>query len=392
LLSSGDRSREYALGREIRSAYFLGKAGWTAQHRAGGSFIFKHRVYKLVANLIWDWHWLAADYDFNGIGDLVWVPHYFGGLGMARPTIYDSTDFRLEDGLFASLGQLGQCRMYAVYGFRKMRSHEKDHVLYFEDAGYDLDRRARIDDHERHYWGKLLDIYCQMNSSELNAMATCRTAGAALLSVRAQLVRWRRHVRIALTALVEGRSQGSEIAEHFERAQGCASEFLEKQRIWDGIGPVIARAQSLAAGITDLRDRVPAVADVELYGHAAAKLQDLRAFNDIVGAVHFLVMQVAALARAERAETEGIETKLRIIAADIPELPSNLCDASGWITDSLSPNAARNVAERCRDLAEAVLDAISESTGVAIPRKKDFHMSLVGDHYPLPRESFKPGF
>lgn len=397
-MNSGDLSREYALGREIRSAYYLGKAGWTLQQRSRQKFVYSRSLYKLLANLIWDWHRLSANevndfrpYPFHGIGDLVWVPHLFGGLGMAQPTLYDasSNEFRLQDGLFASLAQLGQCKMYRLYGFNDMKPDAQGRMrLYFADAGYSLDRKARVDDAERHYWAKLLDIYCELTVDDLNALATCRTAGATLLSLRAQLVRWHKNVTKALTSFSEGDATDKVISAYRKSSLECADQFNEKLKLWANIGR--ARQSAIdAASNTELRGLVPAIADVPAFGGADAKVSVLRRYADCVAALQYLFLQVDALWRGETVSTDAVETKLRIVDSAVGT--SNLCEPSAWNSLFLAKET-RRVASLCRSLADAAIAEIASAAEITIPRQKEFYEAVAGPDYPLPREHFLPGF
>lgn len=394
-MNSGARSREYALGREIRSAFFLGKAGWTAQFRGGHATISQYRLYKLLANLLWDWHWLSKSYsnayDFHGAGDLVWVPHLFGGLCMGQPTLYEAgaADFKLQDGLYASLSQLGQCKMYSLYGFKTMRAADGKFSLSFIDPGYQLERRARVEDQERHYWTKLLDVYCQLTVDELNSMATCRTPGATLLSVRAQLVRWHKNTTKALNAFATGRAAEIDVGLYFRSARECADQFHEKLRIWDHIGEPRQHVADLAAK-TELAGRVPMLLDLPQYRFAGDRVEALRRHEPVIAALQSVFSQIEALWLKKGVDSEALEERLGLLSGrDLVE--KRLCDASVWMALALGTRT-RELARLCQDLIDACVNAVASESGVTIPRQSDFYNAVASSEYPLPRDHFKPGF
>src|SRR5580765_3098645 len=122
VLNSGERSRPELL-RPARTAYFINAAGVTAQSllpdpEAG---ISTRRLFKLLANTVWEWHWLSHLYKkrfrFLGCGDLLWVPHYFGALGLVHAKNYPNVA-RRKFNLFIDPLDLFSSRLFRTFNTR----------------------------------------------------------------------------------------------------------------------------------------------------------------------------------------------------------------------------------------------------------------------------------
>jgi hypothetical protein len=96
---------------EERTALLFNLAGVHIQKVRSSSAVgvSSRRLYKVLANCIWDCHWLShdhpAEFPFRGVGDLVWIPHRFGALGQVIPQL-EYENLTLEHGLFANVFDL----------------------------------------------------------------------------------------------------------------------------------------------------------------------------------------------------------------------------------------------------------------------------------------------
>lgn len=391
---SGGLSTSEAVAREERTALFLGLAGCVAQRRLGSSEVSSRKLYKLLANAIWDWHFLSVHpsgrFVFPGIGDLVWVPHLFGGIGQVVPSIHRD-DLELRDGLFVAIAQLSDVGLYVDHGLLGAESGAGGVEFRFAPfIPLDVRERSLVQRHEQYYWEELINLYAQFDDETLDAMASCRAPSATLYCLLAQMIRWRRHVAKALSALEEGRARDVDVDQHFERARFCTHQFFVKVEYWRNIDRYRATV-SAAAVRTDFATIAPCIGDNGPQSLVSFQLAALLDVAEAFHAIHYVCRQVQLRIRRSEVSSAKLEGELRLLGAFVARSEAELCAPEPWHA-LFYAGPDNELASKCLILVHSVFDRIAERIRHPIPRQKDFYRKFIELHYPLPRAHFEPGF
>lgn len=393
-MSSGALSKSQAIDRETRTAYLVGFTGTYAQAYYRTDQISTHKCYKLLANIIWDWHWLSKlhpdRFAFPGIGDLVWVPHLYGGLGKVAPSIREP-EFRLEHGLFAALSDLSSVGVYASHGLvRPVPGSAGVEVQFAKFMPSRLKQKSLVQPLERDLWEQLLSVYVQCSDEQLNALASCRTPVATVESLVVELIRWRQHMGRALRFVVEGRASDPAVAKQFQQARFCIHQFFVKAKFWSEMAKHRS-AVNLLANRTEVGDLVPMQTDLaDRKDRAESELAVLIGCGDDIHAMHFVCRQIDKRLHAERLDPRRLEVQLDRLAK-LHGSANDIFDANTWHS-LLFGGPDKDLAARGLRLIELTFQSLSMLLDRELPPQRAYYERLMGDRYPLPRDHFERGF
>src|ERR1039458_6579035 len=177
-------SKSAQLRSEEKTALLFSLAGVAIQQVRGTDNISGRRLFKVLANCVWDWSWIpiASKQQFlvSEVADLVWVPHRFGALGLVKPTIR-YVDIPLQYGLFAHPNELLQCGQYAKYNIASFTDAKgKPRLRFPAFISFEQQKHAGVNDIDLHSWPQLTGFYGTLEDETLDALASCRTETAAV--------------------------------------------------------------------------------------------------------------------------------------------------------------------------------------------------------------------
>ena len=394
-MTFGDLSNNQLIDRETRTAYFLGALGSNAQSVFGVATLSSHKCYKLLANLIWEWHFLSKNYPrrfaFPGIGDFVWTPHLYGSLGKVAPLMREP-DFPLEHGLFASLSSLTEVGTYVSYGLLEpIVVSGRVELRFAAFMPYEMKRQSLVQENERHYWDLLTTVYSRCSDDELNALASCRTPAATVESLTIQLIRWRHHMSEALRGVVGGRGATSEIMAHFQQARFCIHQFFVKREFWLKADDYAQRLTDYAQS-TELGDVLPQRHDLdELQNTSRTELKTLLLHADDVHALHFVCRQVHKKVTDEERDPRRMEETLERLATFMGMIGDELFDPPVWHSLFLGGDN-KALATRALQLIDLFFARFAVVFDRTILDQTTYYHDLIRGRYLLPRTHFERGF
>ena len=402
---SGDLTNKQKLCLEERTSFLINFTGVETQKALSiqDEGVSTRRLYKILANTIYDWHWLSHDdsnrFAFRGVGELVWTPHKFGSLGLVAPSIEYNSNIKLHYGLFANLIDLFTSKEYAKWGYREIRQvGDERHIVFAPFLDFELLEKSRVERQERHFWAELVRVYCKLSDRALDALASCRNKTSTSHSLLIQLVNWKRHMGTAFDMLQQvnitamNASTKDEVRRHIEAARACVKQFFVKRGHFKDIEDHILELKSSAAyselqqfipcqnetrgGVTNMADKCDALIDLSDY---------LAALHAICGEFR---KQIRIDQQLEVPDLIKLTDSLKILEQILPT--STLLDPKRWVIPFLQPNE-REIAVLCLTLIEEVFAIFENRIGNPILRPTPHYNDVLHRNYPLPKDHFTKG-
>ena len=398
-MTSGDLTDIAKLRLQERTSLFINSAGTQIQRRenCAATGVSTKRLYKVIANAIWDWHWLAhgilPNSSINGIGDLVWVPHRFGALGLVVPKI-TYRHVVLWHGHFANYLELFAGKTYSQHGFRGIRQERGERFLLFSQQTMDLERMKKqaLTSDEWTYWRELIDCYAGQTTETLNACASCRNQTSTLHNLWIQYVVWKHNMSTVARTLRElAVAQRSPfIEERILHARFAIKQVAAKIEYYDNRQLYLARIKE-ASSFTEFAAAVPVTSE-GLHWEASSEeaLTKLIALAPTLEALHDLAevlcnrLGLCSGGASGPVDMEDALGRLSTLQATADLRPSV------WDPIWLRANA-REAGARMASLFDDVFTAIGLQTGLQFAKLGD-HYGEYLKAYPLPVEGFTSGF
>lgn len=405
-MNFGEPTDSQKLSLEQRSSAFFNLAGVRAQEvlNCSNEGISTRKIYKILANAIQDWHWLSfkdkEQFQFNGIGGLIWIPHRFGSLGLIRPFIQYNVTFR--QGLFPDIPALVSTDEYAKYGCRAIRKGEHNRIVFAPDLSFEMLQKIPLEIQERHFWDKIVGIYARLDDDTLDALASCRNNVTSAHSLWIQFVHWQREMGKAFDLLREKDLNSMEEDEkkrtrnHIAGARACIHHIKVKI----GYRTNIARFVDIVKdSITNpnLESYLPCL-DAPDQKSYPSNLD----FNNFVAVFEYLealhevcwesLMQGDIYERGEKADLEKLEQCL-IKLSSLSDISNTLIDPKRWFTLLLPPKEKnKEIASLCLKLIKAVFGKFQYKLKVSFLYPTEHYNEFLTNYYPLPYNHFLPGF
>lgn len=390
-MSSGPFDPRERLLREQRTAFLINLTGWAAQDALGvsDSGVSTRKFYKILANIIWDVHSISAsdqkEYTIYGVGDLKWVPHRFGALGLIKPSVEYDRPITIQHGIFANLvALLETCSAYQHYGFRGVRTDRNQrHLLFPVGMSYRTRAKAAGDLAEIHLWDQLARFYAAVSDEDLNCLASCRTAQAAVLNLAVQLVVY----RVAFALLAERiRSDQGIGPEHFESLRAAVQQLATKLALSAAAPETIARLREVSRNASEFDGLIP-------FNPKTREAVSLT-WKDALAALsrlHRLVREfqrMAGFGAGEEFSAERLEKRLNDCRVHCQGLDNILTDSNVWLLTF----QARDLLVGLRlleELLDAVISWIGQRVGLVIPPSMEqFYRWVIDKEYPLSADRF----
>ncbi len=390
-MSSGDLSNNEKINLETRTAMFVCIAGVQIRCHfapAAEKGVALHRLQKVLANAIWDWHWLSAtktpEFGFKGIGTLRWAPHRFGALGQVEVGVeYDPRRVRIFVGRFVFLPDVMKSCLYSLYGYQ---GRNPNGFLRFQPyISYPTLKKGPMEGHEIHYWQELCSRYAQLGDETLDALASCRQDGSSAECVLAQLAFWYKHTMGFLSAIVAG---NGDPRPHMEVSRGCVRQIFKKLEYAKQRSRHLEDGAAVFAG-SELERFLP------LIGGGVAEdglFERLRAEVPLVRALHRVCREVqkcVGLDVDSGRDLEELERRLVELISARPELEP-LVRPANWLLLASGQQASR-LASVARDVVSSASIAISKRLSVDVLSLDGFFGDFLDRRYPLPSRHFSRG-
>lgn len=405
-LISGDLlTNKEKLVLEERTALLINLAGVTAQKTlaAFDQGVSTRRFYKILANAIYDWHWLSFNHKdvfvFNGIGNLVWTPHRFGSLGQVKPAIeYEGEDIKLHHGQFANMADLFKSKIYNSYGYRGTTGTLGQHYFLFPAfISYDALTKSRVEPQEQHFWEELVKIYSSLSDSSLDAMASCRTKTAGFHSLWIQFVMWKRYMGTAIDMLNTQNPMSYDsdtrqrLMENIESARACIRQIFLKIKYQSNIQEHIDGVKK-SATYTELSSYLPCVDELE--PSVVNKYEIFVEFSTALETLHDICREFQIHQGLDKQEHNVsltvLESKLQDIGLSL-KLSSDLVDTIKWCNLFLQKDTRKEIAQRIMILIETSFGVFEEKLGLKFERPSGHYGKFITQYYPLPTEHFVQG-
>ena len=405
-MNFGELSIKQQIGLEERTAFLINYTGVIAQQALNSveEGLSTRKLYKILANVIIDWHWLSFNYPekfaFRGIGELVWIPHKYGSLGLVAPRIDYRTGITLHLGLFPNLLELIATRMYRYWGVRGVKeTGDERHVLFAPFLPFQALEKSRVQTHERYFWEKLVNIYAVLDDHTLDALASCRNTTSVTHSLWIQFINWKRHMGTALGMVVEedinhmSEEKKGEVFDNIKIARGCIRQFFLKKKFHDEIHNYINKAKENAA-LTELQSYIPCIDEPSsIHTQIGPKYPIFIKLSEYISALHGVCgefrKQVAMKEGVEKPDPIKLGRNLERLKA-IVQSP-NLVDPSRWFIPFLEPNE-REIARLCLKLIDEVFDYFQKELDLPFHRPTQHYKDFLEQCYPLPTDHFTKGY
>jgi hypothetical protein len=375
---------------EEKTALLFSLAGVAIQQARRTDSVSSRRLFKVLANCVWDWSWIpiASKQQFlvSEVADLVWVPHRFGALGLVKPTI-KYLGIPLQYGLFAHPAQLIGCGVYAKYNIASFSDPQgRPRVRFPAFISFEQQKHAGVNDIDLHFWPQLAGFYGALEDETLDALASCRTETAVVHSLWAQIVLWREDVSVMARILQDFPPdtrtplQKSDLNEATLQATAAASQFGKKATYWRRRDEVLSKVHAHAPHF-ELGTYVPTIT-ANPKCQFAPKIKAFLALEPTIGAANLLVQGLCAqlglhdkLVDIKRAE-EAVE----VLNANRPDKLSFQTVAALWFDRSDA-----DVGEFIEQLLATTTQQLEVAVDVPIAEARRHYKEHVNDRYPLPR-------
>lgn len=412
-MNSGELSDSERFYQDERTAFFVSVAGVYIQSCLGaqGKGISSKKLYKVLANAIWDWHWLSfkspATYEFRGIGRLMWSPSRYGAVGQVlSKEAYkfgslkeDQRTFISVKSVFESIPKLLGSREYAKYGTKILSNGKKTTLLFANSIPYSLLSKAPVENKEHHYWKLLVESYAAVNDNALNALASCRNMTALVHNLWIQIVYWRSYMMEALKRVP---AKGPEIGDLFNDANGCIYQLRLKIDFFTNIA-LHTNALLEATAFNELHGQIP-VRDEPIGQDNLQKTDEVQRLLNactLVIRLHEVCEEVQKMAgfKPGPLSWKEFEPKMRELRDWVVNLGNPIWE--GFESRLLGPLRwhkfyedldAGSAANHCSILVINVLDALEKYMDRRLKTPTIHHLDFVLSAYPLPDKHFLRGF
>jgi hypothetical protein len=379
---------------EERSSLIVNWCGVVAQRtqKAWDTGISTRVLHKVLANSLIDIHLLSAqnpmDYGIRGVGELVWAPNRFGGLGEIVP-VSPYNKLTLSFGLFPSVVELFGLGVYRKYGFKGVKKTGDEHRLLFAN---DIERKQRmkspVEPQEQDYWAILAGIYSSLRDEERDALASCRSRVFTLYSLLFQFLHWRRDMRFALERVIAGDLGLS--ARSFTDARTSKSQFLRKAGYWRGIKKYHA-ALAAAAEKTEFAGKLPTLnPDDSKFQH---KLDVVLRWVPAFEAVHEICKAAYAVCNGGDEDSQALGQAIGYLVEKMPRIGVERSEETRWANVlTARPVQQKQIARRALSLIERYERTFQSDLGMPLPGLETFYRTLLtSSDYPLRSEHFVRG-
>ena len=408
-MNSGDLSYKKELKSELtgkekinlqeRTAFFINLAGITIQEvlSAVDTGISSRKLYKVLANITIDWHWLSSKdinkFKFNGVGELVWTPMRYGALGLVKPNIkYEKISFYY--GLFPITIELFNSRAYRKYGFRGVSPSR--YMLFPLYIDYEKSLKSRVEPQEQHYWKILTKIYASLDGETLNALASCRTTTTCIHSLWIEFVLWKRYMGFAMDSLCSENPLNEEakkkIKDNIETARACKKNILTKIEYHKDINKYINRAKQAAAS-TELSSYIPCV-DELTDDSLQHKYNTFITFTEIFVELHKICRRfqrhIGLDSPDQKDDLNSLENTLKYLENNL-NLSQDIINSQDWFPLFQSPNSRKEIAQRILILIETLFTEFEQKSQLKFERPTKHYNNFLDNYYPLPRDHFIRG-
>ena len=401
-MNFGELTEKQKLCLEQRTAFLINLTGVAAQEILGEG-ISTRKLYKILANTLVDWHWLSnKHYDkfpFLGAGELVWVPHRFGALGLVVPKI-EYANITLHLGLFPNILQLFESGEYAKYGAKSIERSSHDRSIIFPKfIALDSSVKSGVEHHERHFWSILVSIYSRLDDAALDALASCRTKTLAVHSLWVQLLLWRSNIVKALNILKQEYIDSideitrKEIIGNIETARGCVKHIFTKRDYAENISIHIIKLREQAAQ-TELAPYLPCIEELGETS-LSQKLDTFLYFCEVVNALHDVFREFQKCLGLDSVEKKAdlnfLADRLNYLSSNPSGLPEELFNQQRWFTLFLQ-RSNREVAYLGLLAIEKIFEYFEDRLMLKMHGHLPAHYEMIlSDYYPLPLDRFLQG-
>jgi hypothetical protein len=401
-LISGDLTNKERIILEERTAFLLNLAGFVTQEQLSlaDSGVSTRKLYKILANVVIDWYWLShkhADrFRFNGVGEIVWIPHKFSALGQISPSI-EYKDVPLYFGLFPNIVELFKSRVYSKYGVREIRSVGKQtYILFPTYIDYAIRNKSRVEHQEQHYWERLIKVYSAVDDTTLDALASCRTGTLSSHSLWIQFVLWKRYMGFAIDYLRRENEYSinnlkKKLLEYIDAAGGCIGQIFTNIDYIDHLDEYTRIAQQVSfsdefSSLIPCRYEMPS----DLFGKSVSFVE----CSYVLEALHDICTEFQALIKLGPSQRPPdlmiLEDRLKYIA-EHTSIKSILVDVARWYSLFLDIGSRKEIANLIWDLSEAIFKQFEERLGILFERPSGHYKTFLEKYYPLPRDNFIRG-
>lgn len=405
-MNFGELSIKQQIGLEERTAFFINYTGIISQQslKAVDEGISTRKLYKILANVIIDWHWLSYihrdKFAFRGIGELVWVPHKFGALGLIAPQVPYRTDMHL--GLFPNVLSLVSTRMYKYWGVRGVKEvGDERHIQFAPFLPFQALEKSRVQAHERYFWEKLAGVYSVLDDDSLNALASCRNDSSSAHSLWIQFVNWKRHMGTALDMAVKesfasmAEHRKKEVLENIESARACIKQFFKKKDFHEHIDSYIDKAKQRASQ-TELEGYIPCVNDDKrIIDRIGSKYSIFVELSEYISALHAICgefrKQITTGEGDEKPDPIKLGKNLERLKKVVRTSNLDLVEPARWYLPFLESNE-REIARLCLLLIDEVFGYFQKQLNLPFHRPTKHYTEFLSKFYPLPAAHFTKGY
>ena len=378
-------------------------AGTTAQETLSivDDGILARKFYKILANVIIDWHWLpykVEKFQLNGIGYLVWIPNRFGGLGQINPAI-EYEQIELHFGVFANMAELFSLKPYNTYGYRDtVVRHGQRYFLFPTFIGLDVLNNSGVEGQEIFYWKELVKIYSKMDDQTLDALASSRNRTLTVHSLWTLFVLWERHMGKAINALRRRHPASldelkkKELLINIENARNCIREIYSIIKYHRNIEDHLEKGREYAIN-SELFPLIPCVD--ELNSEIPNKLDIFIVLADVLESLHDVCREFQIqLDLGEPQEVRSrstLEKKLRHLAENLELESDDLVNPEHWHLLFLQDGARKETARLVLKLIKTTFNVFEKKLHLSLGRITGHYEGFLINNYPLPNDHFIPG-
>jgi len=402
-LISGDLTNKERIILEERTAFLVNLAGFVIQEQmsAADMGISTRKLYKVLANVVIDWHWLSYNHPdrfrFNGVGEIVWIPHKFGALGQITPSV-EYKDVQLYYGLFPNFVRLFESRVYSKYGVRGIKSiGNQTYILFPTYIDYPAKRKSRVEPQEQHYWERLVKVYSALDDTSLDALASCRTETFGTHSLWMQFVLWKRYMGFAIDYLRQENGYSlqedlkNKLTNYIDTARACIGQIFVKIDHVNHLDEHIIKAQQTSfsrefSSLIPCRD--------ELHSDISGKLAGFVECSHILEALHDICREYQILLgldnKQKMPDFTVLENRLDYIEKHT-SVKSTLVNNGRWHSLFLDIGSRKEIANLIWELSEGVFKYFEDKLGVPFERPSGHYKAFLEKYYPLPIEHFIRG-
>lgn len=401
-MNYGDLTSKEKLILEERTAFLVILAGVVVQESLpDGEGVAIHRLYKILSNAIIDWHWLSylhpEKFNFNGIGELVWIPHKLGALGQIVPSI-EYVSIKLHFSLFPNFVELFKSTIYNKYGIKEIKSiNNQTHIYFPRYVDYKTRCKSKVEDNEQHYWERLVKIYAALDYSTLDAMASCRTKTLATHNLWVLFVLWKRYMGFAIDKLRQenGLSLSDAKKKKLIDDINTARECIKQQFILiDYSNNLInfTNAVKQTSSKTEFGTFIPLLEDIA--PSFSDKFDTFVKFAYVLESLHDICREFQIWLGLDscqhKPDLNTLENKLDYIGRHLP-IDNSFIETKNWHSRFLHTGTRKEIADSIFGLIVEVFRLFEEALELRFERPSGHYTNFLKNHYPLPNNHFIRG-